>query len=253
MSEEPPRFGQDLPAWPQADFAAYGEIEVKPLPRLRKIAAGYFARNWVMIPHVTHHDQADVTALEELRESLGARSGGARPSPLPFIVKALVETLRAHPLFNASLELAAGNIVYKKYFHIGVAVDTPSGLLVPVVRDCDRKSVTQIAAEIAALADKARAKGLPMTDMSGGCFTVSSLGNIGGTGFTPIINAPEVAVLGVCRAGWAPVRGEGDSVAWRLMLPLSLSYDHRLINGADAARFTRHLAGVLERPESLTD
>ena len=253
MSEEPRRFGEDLPPWPQADFAAFGEIEVKPLSRLRRVAAGYFARNWVMIPHVTHHDQADVTALEGLRGSLGASGGGTKPSPLPFIVKALVETLRAHPLFNASLELTSGNIVYKKYFHVGVAVDTPGGLLVPVIRDCDRKSVTQIAAEIAALAEKARAKGLPMSDMSGGCFTVSSLGNIGGTGFTPIINAPEVAVLGVCRAAWAPKRGEGDSVAWRLMLPLSLSYDHRLINGADAARFTRHLAGVLERPGSLID
>jgi pyruvate dehydrogenase E2 component (dihydrolipoamide acetyltransferase) len=251
VSEERPRFGQDLPPWPQADFAAFGEIEVQPLPRLRKVAAGYFARNWVTIPHVTHHDQADVTALEALRNDPGKRSREAKLSPLPFIVKAVVETLRAYPLFNASLELAAGKIVYKKYFHIGIAVETPNGLLVPVVRDCDRKSVPQIAAEITALAERARSKGLPMADMSGGCFTVSSLGNIGGTGFTPIINAPEVAVLGVCRASWTPTRGEGDSVSWRLMLPLSLSYDHRLINGADAARFTRHLAGVLERPESL--
>jgi len=251
VSQEPPRFGQDLPPWPQADFAAFGAIEVQPLPRLRKVAAGYFARNWVMIPHVTHHDQADVTALEALRNDPGAGSREVRLSPLPFIVKAVVETLRAHPFFNASLELPAGNIVYKKYFHIGIAVDTPNGLLVPVVRDCDRKSVAQIAAEITLLAQKARAKGLPLAEMSGGCFTVSSLGNIGGTGFTPIINAPEVAVLGVCRANWAPMRGEGDSISWRLMLPLSLSYDHRLINGADAARFTRHLAGVLGRPESL--
>ena len=251
MSQEPPRFGQDLPAWPQADFAAFGEIEVKPLARLRKVAAGYFARNWVMIPHVTHHDQADVTALEALRRDAAA-GGGAKLSPLPYIVKAVAETLRAYPLFNASLELAASNVVYKKYFHIGIAVDTPAGLLVPVVRDCDKKSVTQIAAEIATLSDKARTKGLPMSDMTGGCFTVSSLGNIGGTGFTPIINAPEVAVLGVCRATWAPTRGEDDAVAWRLLLPMSLSYDHRLINGADAARFTRHLAGVLERPEALS-
>lgn len=253
MSQELPRFGQDLPGWPQADFAAFGEIEVQPLPRLRKVAAGYFARNWVMIPHVTHHDQADVTALEALRQDPGASRGGVKLSPLPFIVKAVVATLRAHPLFNASVELASGNIVYKKYFHIGVAVDTANGLLVPVLRDCNKKSVAQIAAEIATLSERARAKGLPMADMAGGCFTVSSLGNIGGTGFTPIINAPEVAVLGVCRAAWAAMRGEGDAVNWRLMLPLSLSYDHRLINGADAARFTHHLADVLERPESLID
>ena len=257
MTQNPAAFGADLPPWPQADFASFGEVEIKPLPRMRKIAAGYLARNWVMIPHVTHHDEADVTELERRRKALSEAQSGveatARLTLLPFLAKAAVAALRAFPQFNASLDLASGNIVYKKYFHIGVAVDTPNGLLVPVIRDCDRKSVAEIGREIGAMSEKARAKGLPLAEMSGGCFTISSLGGIGGTAFTPIINAPEVAILGVCRAQWKPGRGADDAVQWRLMLPLSLSYDHRLINGADAARFARHLADTLGVPGPLFD
>ncbi|MGA8708505.1 MAG: 2-oxo acid dehydrogenase subunit E2 [Steroidobacteraceae bacterium] len=250
---QPIPFGADLPPWPQADFAAFGAIEVKPLPRMRKIAAGFLARNWVMIPHVTHQDDADVTALEALRQELGQRTPPAKPTPLPFIVKAVVAALRDHPHFNVSFDALSGNVIYKKYFHIGIAVDTPNGLLVPVVRDCDRKGVPEIANEIAALSDKARTKGLAMAEMSGGCFTISSLGNIGGTAFTPIINAPEAAILGVCRAQWRPVRAAHDGIDWRLSLPLCLSYDHRLINGAEAARFMRSLAERLASPRTLLD
>ena len=250
---QPTPFGADLPPWPQVDFAAFGAIEVKPLPRVRRIAAGFLARNWVMIPHVTHQDEADITALEALRQELSGRTPPRKLTPLPFIVKAVVAALRAHPHFNVSYDAPSGNVIYKKYFHIGVAVDTPNGLLVPVLRDCDRKSVGEIAHELATLSDKARTKGLSMAEMSGGCFSVSSLGNIGGTAFTPIINAPEAAILGVCRAQWRPVRAAHDAIDWRLSLPLSLSYDHRLINGAEAARFTRALAELLATPQALLE
>jgi pyruvate dehydrogenase E2 component (dihydrolipoamide acetyltransferase) len=251
VSQEPPRFGADLPPWPQADFASFGEIEVKPLPRMRRIAAGFLARNWVMIPHVTHQDEADISELEVQRKAINAGDAAVKLTLLPFLVKAVVATLQAHPQFNASLDVASGNVVYKKYFHIGIAVDTPNGLLVPVIRDCDRKSLAELGREIAAISEKARTKGLALAEMSGGCFSISSLGGIGGTAFTPIINAPEVAILGVCKAQWKPTRAADDAIAWQLMLPLSLSYDHRLINGADAARFTRHLAGVLASSEAL--
>jgi pyruvate dehydrogenase E2 component (dihydrolipoamide acetyltransferase) len=204
-----------------------------------------------MIPHVTHNDEADVTQLEKLREELGGRHTDVKISPLAFILKAVVGALRAFPQFNASLDATCTNVVYKKYFHIGVAVDTPMGLLVAVIRDCDKKGLVEVAREIAAVSKRAREKGLSLADMSGGCFTISSLGGIGGTSFTPIINAPEVAILGVCRSQWKPTRALDESTSWRLMLPLSLSYDHRLVNGADAARFSRRLAESLAAPESL--
>lgn len=251
MTDAHRTFADDLPPWPVVDFAAFGAIEVKPLPRMRRIAAGFLARNWAMIPHVTHHDDADVTALEETRKQLNAAEPQARLTLLPFLAKAAATVLGEDPVFNASLDTASGNVVYKKYCHVGIAVDTPNGLLVPVVRDCDKRGVREIGGDIAALSEKARTKGLPLGDMSGGCFTITSLGGIGGTYFTPIINAPEVAILGVCRARWMPQRGTDNDLQWRLMLPLSLSYDHRLINGADAARFTRRLAEVLADPATL--
>jgi pyruvate dehydrogenase E2 component (dihydrolipoamide acetyltransferase) len=241
----------ELPPWPQVDFASFGEVESKPLSRIQKLTASYLTRNWTMIPHVTHNDEADVTRIEELREEMVARHADVKISPLVFLMKAVVDALRAFPQFNASLDASSTNVVYKKYFHVGVAVDTPMGLLVAAIRDCDKKNLVELAREVAAVSRKAREKGLTMPEMSGGCFTISSLGGIGGTSFTPIINAPEVAILGACRSQWKPTRAVDDSVAWRLMLPLSLSYDHRLINGADAAKFTRHLAQTLAAPESL--
>jgi pyruvate dehydrogenase E2 component (dihydrolipoyllysine-residue acetyltransferase) len=253
VSDARRNFADDLPPWPAVDFAAFGEVEVKPLPRLRKIAAGFMARNWVMIPHVTHHDDADVTALEDRRKELNAAEEGAKLTLLPFLAKAAATVLAEFPAFNASFDAASGNVTYKKYCHVGIAVDTPNGLLVPVVRDCDKRGVREIAADVSALSEKARTKGLPLAEMSGGCFTITSLGGVGGTYFTPIINAPEVAILGICRARWAPQRGAGSDIDWRLMLPLSLSYDHRLINGADAARFTRRFADVLADPAALAE
>jgi pyruvate dehydrogenase E2 component (dihydrolipoamide acetyltransferase) len=241
----------ELPGWPQVDFASFGEIESKPLTRIQKLTGSYLTRNWTMIPHVTHNDEADITQLEAVREELAARNADVKISPLLFLMKAVVGALRQFPQFNASLDATSTNVIYKKYFHVGVAVDTPMGLLVAVIRDCDKKSMVELAREVATVSKKAREKGLSMTEMSGGCFTISSLGGIGGTSFTPIINAPEVAILGVCRSQWKPARAVDDSTSWRLMLPLSLSYDHRLINGADAARFARHIANLLAAPESL--
>jgi len=245
MAPDRKAFGADFPPWPQVDFAAYGEVEIKPVSRIQKFVSGFMARNWATIPHVTHHDEADITELEHYRKSLGDTPGGARVTPLAFFVKAVVAALKRYPQFNASLDADGGNLVLKKYFHVGIAVDTPNGLLVPVLRDCDKKSLTDIAAEIASVSQRAREKGLPMAEMSGGCFTISSLGGIGGTAFTPIINAPEVAILGITRAREAPTRAADGGIAWRLMLPLDLSYDHRVINGADAARFCRAVAESL--------
>lgn len=238
-----------LPPWPDVDYAAFGEIETVPLSRIQKLGAGYLARNWVTIPHVTHQDEADITALESVRKRLSEESG-VKVTLLPFLIKAVAAGLARFPAFNASLDADGQTLVLKKYFHVGFAVDTPKGLIVPVVRDCERKSVVELASGIAALGARARDKGLPMADMVGGCMTVSSLGHIGGTGFTPIVNAPEVAILGVMRAQWKPQR-EGDGMSWRLMLPLSLSYDHRVLNGADVARFAAHLADMLAKPESF--
>ena len=244
-----PAFGADLPPWPSVDFAAFGEVEVKPLSRIQTLTAGFLSRNWLRIPHVTHQDDIDTTALEALRSEMAAQGEGAKkPSPLAFFAKALVSGLQAFPQFNASLDATGKQLVLKKYFHIGIAIDTPRGLVVGVVRDCDKKSIAEIAADIGVLSAKARGRGLPMTDMEGGCMSISSLGGIGGTGFTPIVNAPEVAILGITKAEWKPRRAADDRIEWRLKTPISLSYDHRVINGADAARFVRHLDEVLAVP-----
>jgi len=240
-----------LPPWPDVDFSAFGQTETVPLSRIQKLTGSYLSRNWVAVPHVTHHDSADITELEALRARL-AQEGQAKPTLLPFLVKAVATGLQRYPVFNASLDASGEKVVLKKYVHVGVAVDTPKGLLVPVLRDCERKPVLTLAGEISEIAARAREKGLPMADMMGGCMSISSLGHIGGIGFTPIINAPELAILGVCKAEWTAKRHEGE-LAWRLMLPLSLSYDHRVINGADAARFTAHLREVLASPGSLLD
>jgi pyruvate dehydrogenase E2 component (dihydrolipoamide acetyltransferase) len=239
----------ELAPWPQVDFGSFGPIEVKPLSRVQKLVGLYLSRNWVMIPHVTHQDEADITALESLRKQL-AIDQGLKLTPLAFLVKAIVSGLKAYPQFNASIDGSGKNLVLKNYFNIGVAVDTANGLLVPVVRDADSKSIVQIAKEISDVSQQARTKGLPIDRMTGGCFSISSLGSIGGTAFTPIINAPEVAILGVTKVFQKPMNFDGQLV-WRMMLPLSLSYDHRVINGADAARFCIHLADALKEPGAL--
>ncbi len=234
----------DLAPWPKIDFAKFGEIETRPLSRIRRISKANLARNWVMIPHVTQFDEADVTALEALRHELGEAQAkdGVRITMLAFVLKALVRALTEFPEFNSSLD--GDNLILRKYFHFGFAADTPEGLVVPVVRDVDKKGVSQIARETAALAQAAREGKLKMTDIQGGCFTVSSLGGIGGTAFTPIINAPEVAILGLSRLARKPV-WQGGAFVPRLMLPLSLAYDHRVIDGALAARFVTYLSAIL--------
>ncbi len=239
--------GLDLPPWPQVDFAKFGPIETAPLTRIQKISGPYLARNWVMIPHVTQHDEADITELEAFRKAQSevAKKDGVHLTLLAFVMKACVAALRQFPQFNASLAPDGQSLVLKKYFHIGVAVDTPEGLVVPVVRDADRKGALEIARELGETSARAREKKLAPGEMQGGSFSISSLGGIGGTAFTPIINAPEVAILGVSRAALKPVyRNEGE-IAARLMLPLSLSYDHRVVDGAQGARFIAYLSGVL--------
>jgi len=236
--------GLGLLPWPKVDFAKFGPIEVRPLSRIRKLSAANLHRNWVMIPHVTNHDEADVTALEAFRSEINAEQAvaGVKFTMLAFVIKACVHALQKMPDFNASLE--GDSLVYKQYWHIGFAADTPNGLVVPVIRDADRKTVSQIAQETATLALAAREGKLAPAQMQGGTFTISSLGGIGGTGFTPIINAPEVAILGLSRTAMRPV-WNGSSFEARLLLPLSLSYDHRVIDGAAAARFNAHLARLL--------
>ncbi|MUV12884.1 dihydrolipoyllysine-residue acetyltransferase [Noviluteimonas gilva] len=238
--------GLNLLPWPHVDFSKFGEIETKPLTRIQKIAGANLARNWAMIPHVTQHDDADITDLEALRVALNKENekAGLKLTMLAFIMKASVVALQKFPTFNASLDASGENLTLKKYFHIGFAADTPNGLVVPVVRDVDKKGVLQIAKETAELAGKAREGKLSPADMSGGCFSISSLGGIGGTAFTPIVNAPEVAILGVSKSSTRPV-WDGKQFQPRLVLPLSLSYDHRVIDGAAAARFTAFLAQLL--------
>ncbi len=242
----------DLPEWPQVDFAKFGPVELKPLSRIKRLSGANLHRNWISIPHVTQFDEADITDLEAFRKESGAASEkqGFKLTLLAFLIKACVTALRQNPEFNASLERGGENLVLKKYFHIGVAVDTPDGLVVPVIRDADRKGVYDLARELAEVSKLARDRKLKPGDMQGGTFSISSLGGIGGTAFTPIINAPEVAILGVSRSAMRPVwvGGKGDAAGQfmpRLMLPLSLSYDHRVIDGAAAARFTSYLASVL--------
>ncbi|HEY0199720.1 MAG TPA: dihydrolipoyllysine-residue acetyltransferase [Rhodanobacter sp.] len=236
--------GLSLLPWPKIDFAKFGEIEEKPLSRIQKISGANLARNWAMIPHVTQHDDADITELEAFRKKLGEENKDLKVTPLVFQIKAVVAALKAFPQFNASLDESGEKLVLKKYFHIGIAVDTPDGLVVPVLRDCDKKGLLDLARELGEISKKARDKKLGPAEMSGGCFSISSLGGIGGTGFTPIVNAPEVAILGVSKAAMKPV-WNGKEFAPRLILPLSLSYDHRVIDGALAARFAAFLATQL--------
>jgi pyruvate dehydrogenase E2 component (dihydrolipoamide acetyltransferase) len=235
------------PPWPNIDFSQFGEVEVVNLSKMQKLTGSFLSRNWVAIPHVTHQDDADVTDMEKRRKQRN-ETGGTKITLVPLLVKAMAAALKEYSHFNASLSPANGVLVLKKYVHIGVAVDTSSGLLVPVIRNCDAKGLDAIASEVAAISEKARTKGLSMAEMSGGCMTLTSLGHIGGTGFTPIINAPEACILGVTRVRPVAVPGGDGGVVWRQMLPLSLSYDHRIINGADAARFVRFIAGKLADP-----
>ncbi|HEY9111406.1 MAG TPA: dihydrolipoyllysine-residue acetyltransferase, partial [Rhodanobacteraceae bacterium] len=238
--------GLNLLPWPQIDFSKFGETETQPLSRIKKLSGANLARNWAMIPHVTQFEDADITDLEALRVALNKENekAGIKVTLLAFLIKACVAALQKYPDFNASLDASGENLVVKKYFHVGFAADTPNGLVVPVIRDCDGKGVLDIAQEMSALAKKAREGKLTPGEMSGGCFSISSLGGIGGTMFTPIINAPEVAILGVSRSSTKPV-WNGKEFAPRLILPLSLSYDHRVIDGAAAARFAAYLAQLL--------
>ena len=232
--------------WPSEDFSRYGEIEVRPLSRTQSHVARVMHRNWVSIPHVTHHDDADITGFEQRRKEWNTAHPDKRRTLLPALIKASVAALQRYPQFNSSLSADAMSLSLKKYYHIGIAVDVPNGLLVPVIRDCDTKTIDEISAEIAHISEKARTKGLSMAEMSGGCFTLSSLGHIGGTGFTPVINAPEVAILGICRTQGRFLPDATGLPVLRQLLPLSLSYDHRVINGADAARFLCAMAESLE-------
>jgi pyruvate dehydrogenase E2 component (dihydrolipoamide acetyltransferase) len=230
--------------WPKVDFAKFGPIETKAMSRIKKISGANLHRNWVMIPHVTNHEDADITELEAFRVQLNQENAksGVKVTMLAFLIKACVAALKRHPEFNASID--GDSIVYKQYWHIGFAADTPNGLVVPVIKDADKKGIFQIAKEMGELSAKAREGKLGPAEMQGGTFSISSLGGIGGTYFTPIINAPEVAILGVCRSSMRPV-WDGKQFAPRLMLPLSLSWDHRVIDGASAARFNAYLAQLL--------
>ena len=238
--------GLNLLPWPNVDFSKFGAVESKPLSRIKKISGANLARNWAMIPHVTQFDDADITELEAFRVQLNKENekAGLKLTMLAFLMKAAVAGLKKFPDFNASLDANGENLTLKKYFHIGFAADTPNGLVVPVIRDVDQKGVFALAKETSELAAKAREGKLGPTDMQGGCFSISSLGGIGGTAFTPIINAPEVAILGVSKSSMKPV-WNGNAFDARLILPLSLSYDHRVIDGAAAARFTSYLAQLL--------
>ncbi len=241
-----------IPKVPEVDFAKFGAVEFKPLSRIQRISGARLQASWLNLPHVTQHEDADITDLEIARVALKAKASqeGVRLTPLAFIIKACVLALKKFPRFNASLDASGENLVLKKYFHLGFAADTPDGLVVPVIRDADRRNLFEIARALAELSEKARAGKLSAAEMQGGTFTVSSLGGIGGTAFTPIINAPEVAILGVSRSSQKPVFVQGAFVP-RLMLPLSLSYDHRVIDGAEAARFIVFLSSTLSDVKAL--
>ena len=236
-----------IPEIPAVDFSKFGPIETKPLPRIKKLSGPHLHRAWLNVPHVTHNDESDITEIDAYRKELdsAAKDKGYRVTLLAFLMKAAVSALREFPDFNSSLSPEKDSLIVKKYYHIGIAVDTPEGLVVPVIRDVDRKGIHELSQELGSASKKARDGKLSSADMQGACFTISSLGGIGGTGFTPIVNAPEVAILGVVRSKMAPV-WNGEEFVPRLMLPVSLSYDHRVIDGALAARFTRHLCHVLE-------
>lgn len=237
---------------PDIDFSQWGDIETKPLTKINKLTGQYLHRNWVTVPHVTQFDEADITDLEARRKAMAAEYNdkGIKITPLVFMMKAVVATMKELPRFNSSLDNSGENLILKNYFNIGIAVDTPDGLVVPVVRDVDQKTLVELATELGEISVKAREKKLKPGDMQGGCFTISSLGGIGGTKFTPIVNAPEVAILGVSRHRMQPV-WNGETFEPRLMLPLCLSYDHRVIDGADGARFTTFLAKALADVDSL--
>ena len=237
---------------PEIDFSQFGDIEIQELTRINKLTGKFLHRNWVTIPHVTQFDEADITELEKFRKQLNEENqkDGTRVTVLVFLMKALVSALKEFPRFNSSLDHTGENLILKQYINIGVAMDTPDGLVVPVIRDCDRKSLIELAQELTETSQRARAKKLSPSDMQGGSISISSLGGIGGTSFTPIVNAPEVAILGVSRSAMKPVYKDGEFEA-RLMLPLSLSYDHRVIDGADGARFTSYLSRVLSDTRRL--
>lgn len=254
VSFGPASAGSALPKLPKVDFSKFGEIDVKPLSRIQKISSKHLQAAWINIPHVTQNDTADITDMDNLRKALktAAIEQGARLTPLAFLIKACVNVLKQFPAFNSSLLSDEDKIVYKNYFHIGFAADTPNGLVVPVIKNADQKNLFEIAKEMGELSEKARAGKLGAKDMQGGTFTISSLGSIGGTFFTPIINAPEVAILGVARSKMEPV-WDGEKFIPRNILPLSLSYDHRVIDGASAVRFTTALAKELEDANTLND
>ena len=243
---EPPA-GAGIPEVPAQDFSKFGPVEVQPLTRIQRLSGPALHRSWLNVPHVTHVDEADITDLDAYRRELdtAAKAEGYRVTLLAFLLKASVSALREFPKFNSSLTPEKDALIYKGYYHLGVAVDTPDGLVVPVIRDVDRKGVKELSRELGVTSARAREGKLGLADLQGACFTISSLGGIGGTSFTPIVNAPEVAILGVVRSRMAPV-WDGEAFVPRLMLPLSLSYDHRVIDGALAARFARYLCGVLE-------
>lgn len=232
--------------WPEDDLSAYGPVEAKTLGKVQHYVGRVMHRNWHSIPHVTHHDEVDISGFEQRRKAWNEAKPEQRRTLLPVLMKAAVAALREYPQYNCSLSADGATLYQKDYYNIGFAVDVPGGLLVPVVRDCDKKSLDEIAGEIVALSDKARGKGLSMTEMSGGCFTLSSLGHIGGTAFTPIINAPEVAILGITRTQQRYQPDDNGQPVLRQLLPLSLSYDHRIINGADAARFVRAVGDFVD-------
>ncbi|MGO8895174.1 MAG: dihydrolipoyllysine-residue acetyltransferase [Streptosporangiaceae bacterium] len=244
--------GSGIPEVPAQDFSKFGPIEIRPLSRIQRLSGAALHRSWLNVPHVTHDDEADITDLDAYRRELdtAARAEGYRVTLLAFLMKASVSALREFPKFNSSLTPEKDALIYKSYYHLGVAVDTPEGLMVPVIRDVDRKGITELSRELGAVSAKARDGKLDMADLQGACFTISSLGGIGGTAFTPIVNAPEVAILGVVRARTAPV-WDGTAFVPRLMLPISLSYDHRVIDGALAARFARYLCQLLEDIRAL--
>ncbi|WP_232051820.1 dihydrolipoyllysine-residue acetyltransferase [Aquicella siphonis] len=241
-----------FPPAPVVDFSKFGPVDTQALSRIKKISGKNLQRNWMMIPHVTQFGEADITSLEEFRlaHKIEMEKQKIKLTPLVFIMKAAVASLKAFPHVNASLDTSGENLIMKKYFHLGVAVDTPDGLVVPVIRDVDKKGLVDLARELAQVSEKARNKQLVPGDMQGGCFSISSLGGIGGTAFTPIINAPEVAILGVSKSSYKPVYQDGAFVP-RLMLPLSLSYDHRVVDGADGARFITHLGNMLSDIRNL--
>jgi pyruvate dehydrogenase E2 component (dihydrolipoyllysine-residue acetyltransferase) len=239
--------GAGIPEVPAQDFSKFGPVEVRPLSRIQRLSGPALHRSWLNVPHVTHDDEADITDLDAYRRELdtAAKAEGYRVTLLAFLMKASVSALREFPKFNSSLTPEKDALIYKDYYHLGVAVDTPEGLVVPVIRDVDRKGITELSQELGATSARAREGKLGPADLQGACFTISSLGGIGGTSFTPIVNAPEVAILGVVRSKMAPV-WDGSAFVPRLMLPLSLSYDHRVIDGALAARFVRYLGQLLE-------